>query len=407
MARLQPKPLTLILAGGPGTRLDVLTERRAKPAMPFGGVYRLIDFPLSNCLHSGLSDVWVIEQYEPLSLSDHLANGRPWDLDRTYGGLITLHPFLTREGGRFHRGTADAVHTNRGFIREFDPDVVLVMSSDHIYKLDYRDVIDRHLETSADVTMVTTRVQRSDAARFGVVETDGSGRIVSYVRKPDEPGSDLVTIEVFVFRTSALLATLDELAGKLAEEEGDDAALEDLGDELLPRLVNSGVAVEFRLPGYWRDVGTISSYWIGHQDLLFNEQALRLNDPSWPIHTLGQTRPPAHIFDSAKVRESLLAPGCSVRGTVERSVLGPDVIVHEGGAVLDSVVLGSVTIESGAMVETAIVDVEARIGERARVGVSHERDRMPLDDEIAIVGTGASVEADTSLPAGARVQPEG
>ncbi len=403
MARLQPKPLTLILAGGPGTRLDVLTARRAKPAMPFAGVYRLIDFPLSNCLHSGLSDVWVVEQYEPLSLSDHLANGRPWDLDRTYGGLITLHPFLSREGGEFHRGTADAVHSNSAFIREFNPDVVLVMSSDHIYKLDYRDVIDRHLETSADVTMVTTQVQRSDAARFGVVETDDSGRIVSYVRKPDEPSSDLVTIEVFVFRTNALLTTLNDLAKKLDEEEDDEAALQDLGDELLPRLVDSGVAVEFRLPGYWRDVGTISSYWVGHQDLLFNEDALRLNDPSWPIHTLGQTRPPAHIYDSAKVRDSLLSPGSSLRGTVERSVLGPDVVVEEGGVVLDSVVLGSVTIESGAIVETAIIDVEGRIGERARVGASHDRARVPSSDEIAIVGRGASIEPDSSLPAGARI----
>ncbi len=407
MARLQPKPLTLILAGGPGTRLDVLTQQRAKPAMPFAGVYRLIDFPLSNCLHSGLSDVWVVEQYEPLSLSDHLANGRPWDLDRTYGGLITLHPFLSREGGDFHRGTADAVHSNSGFIREFDPDVVLVMSSDHIYKLDYRDVIDRHLETSADVTMVTTRVQRSDAARFGVVETDGSGRIVSYVRKPEEPTSDLVTIEVFLFRTSALLSTLGDLARKLDEEQVEEAALEDLGDELLPRLVDSGVAVEFRLPGYWRDVGTISSYWVGHQDLLFNEQALSLNDPSWPIRTLGQTRPPARIHDSAKVRDSLVAPGCSVRGTVERSVLGPGVVVEEGGVVLDSVLLGSVTVESGAMVETAIVDVEARIGQRARVGTSHDRDRVPSDDEIAIVGMRATVDPDTTLAAGARIEAQG
>ncbi|MFN2555363.1 MAG: glucose-1-phosphate adenylyltransferase family protein [Nitriliruptorales bacterium] len=407
MARLQPKPLTLILAGGPGTRLDVLTQRRAKPAMPFAGLYRLIDFPLSNCLHSGLSDVWVIEQYEPLSLSDHLANGRPWDLDRTYGGLITLHPFLSREGGDFHRGTADAVHSNSSFIREFGPDVVLVMSSDHIYKLDYRDVIDRHLETSADVTMVTTEVQRSDAGRFGVVETDGNGRIVSYIRKPEEPSSDLVAIEVFVFRTSALLATLDELARKIDNEEGDAAALEDLGDELLPRLVDSGVAVEFRLPGYWRDVGTISSYWVGHQDLLFNEQALQLNDPAWPIHTLGQTRPPAHIHDSAKVRDSLVAPGASVRGTVERSVLGPDVIVEEGGVVLDSVVLGSVTIESGAMVETAIVDVEAHIGERARVGASHDREQVPSEEEITIVGMRASIDPDASLPAGTRIEAEG
>lgn len=403
MARLQPKPLTLILAGGPGTRLDVLTDPRAKPAMPYGGVYRLIDFPLSNCLHSGLSDVWVVEQYRPLSLSDHLANGRPWDLDRTYGGLITLHPFLHPEGGGFHRGTADAVHQNAGFIREFAPDVVLVMSSDHVYKLDYREVIDHHLETSADITMVTTRVQRSDAARFGVVETDGSGRIVSYVRKPDEPSSDLVTIEVFVFRPTALLDSLDELAEKRASDS-DDGALEDLGDDLLPQLVKSGVAAEYRLPGYWRDVGTISSYWVGHQDLLFNEQAVDLNDPSWPIHTLGQTRPPAHIFDSAKIRDSFVSPGCSVRGTVERSVLGPDVVVHEGAMVLDSVVLGSVTIESGATVETSIVDMEVRVSERARVGTSHDRDRVPTDEEITIVGMRASVEPDASLPAGSRVE---
>lgn len=205
------KVLALILAGGVGGRLDVLTEQRAKPATPFAGTYRLIDFSLSNCMHSKITDVWVIEQYEPHSLNDHLANGRPWDLDRNYGGLQVLPPFLGRGKGGFAQGNADAIYRHRRFIREFAPDLLVVLSSDHVYKLDFGEVIDEHLQHDADVTMVTTQVEREQASRFGVVKVDGEGRVTDFAYKPEKPESDLVTAEVFVYRTTKLLETLEKL----------------------------------------------------------------------------------------------------------------------------------------------------------------------------------------------------
>jgi glucose-1-phosphate adenylyltransferase len=255
------KVLALILAGGTGGRLETLTRKRAKPVTPFAGVYRLIDFPLSHCVHSGLSDIWVIEQYELHSLNEHLSNGRPWDLDRTYGGLQVLPPNQSKHGeeeGGFAQGNADAIWRQRTLIREFAPDVLLVLSSDHIYKLDYRDVLDRHSEQKAALTLVSTRVPREQACRFGVVEVDGGGRVTGFEHKPESPRSDLVTTEVFAYDARKLLATLDALAeegGKDGEEDG--PSLKDFGDKLLPRLVAEGTSST----SAWKDTGGTSARW--------------------------------------------------------------------------------------------------------------------------------------------------
>ncbi|MEJ7617572.1 MAG: glucose-1-phosphate adenylyltransferase family protein [Pyrinomonadaceae bacterium] len=341
------KVLALILAGGAGGRLDVLTEERAKPATPFAGTYRLIDFSLSNCMHSRIADVWVVEQYQPHSLNDHLANGRPWDLDRTYGGLQVLPPFVTKDGadeekgGGFAQGNADALYRNRKFIREFAPDVLLVMSADHVYKLDYRQVLAAHAERGADVTMVTTRVPLAEANRFGAVKVDAEGRVTDFAYKPEKPESDIVTAEVFAYDARKLLATLDRLVAEKRERAhaGDEkeVMLKDYGHELLPQLVAEGRAYEYRLEGYWRDLGTVESYWQGHMDLLVNRPDLDLDDPEWPILTYGSQRMPARIEDSASISQSLLSPGCHIRGTVIRSVLSPGVNVEEGATVRDSV----------------------------------------------------------------------
>lgn len=392
----RPDVLAVVLAGGPGTRLDVLTERRAKPAMPFAGVYRLIDFPLSNAQHSELTDVWVIEQFEPVSLSDHLSNGRPWDLDRTHGGLLVLHPFAGREEGGFHSGTADAIQQFAPFIREADPDVLVVMSSDHIYRLDYRDVVDRHLEAGADVTMATTRNPRDDLSRFGVVDVADDGRIRRYVRKPDDPPSDVAVCEVYAFRPDPLLEVLDDLP-----TDRDEA--EDLGDATLPRLVDDGTAVEYRLDGYWRDVGTISAYWGAHMDLLHDEEAVRLDDPSWPIHTLRVHHPPAHLYRTAEVRNSLVSPGSSVHGEIEDSILAPGVRIAAGAVVRRSIILEDVLIEAGAVVDTAIVDTGVVIREGARVGGDVEG--TPTDDDITLVGQDVRIDAGAEVRRGARCPP--
>jgi glucose-1-phosphate adenylyltransferase len=398
------RALALVLAGGEGNRLEVLTEDRAKPAMPFAGVYRLIDFPLSNCMHSGISDVWVVQQYEPHSLNDHIANGRPWDLDKTHGGLRILAPHQGNdEEAGWHQGNADALYRNKSFIEEADPDVVVVLSSDHVYKLDYSDVIAHHADAGADATLVTTRVEKASASRFGVVEVGGGDRVTDYEYKPDHPSSELVTTEVFVFSTTPLLRALETLA-----EDGDpDDGLGDFGDRLLPDMVAKGAVSGYRLDGYWRDVGTISSYWAAHMDLLTDEPQLDLDDPAWPILTLAPQRPPAHIFESATNINALVSPGSEIRGTVVNSVLAPGVVVEAGATVRDSIVLNDVRIAAGATLERAIIDEGARVCEDAIVGGQREESGTEPtgDDDIVVVGSRARIGPGKRVSAGARVEP--
>jgi glucose-1-phosphate adenylyltransferase len=350
--------LAIVLAGGAGSRMGPLTEHRAKPELPFAGLYRLIDFPLSNCTNSGISDVWVLQQYQPHSLEHHLANGRPWDLDRTAGGLLILHPFTGGEEEGFTEGNADALWRHRRLIADFGADVVLVLSADAAYALDYRDVIDDHLASDADVTMVTTRVDE-DAGRFGVVTVEGDGdrRVTGFAYKPDEPESDLVTTEIFAYRSSALLDVLEELGGG-------DEPLADFGDVLLPRLVERGRAFEFRMEGYWRDLGTPESYWQAHQELL-DGTGVDLDNRHWWFRTTYGHRPPALVDGGASVERSLVSPACRVSGRVVRSVLSPGVVVEEGAVVEESVILHDAVIRSGARVARAIVDagVEVAAGE--------------------------------------------
>ncbi|MDP9407496.1 MAG: sugar phosphate nucleotidyltransferase [Actinomycetota bacterium] len=374
------KTLVIVLAGGAGSRLAPLTDERAKPAVPFAGTYRLVDFPLSNCMHSGLSDVWVIEQQNPVSLAAHLSNGRPWDLDRTYGGLLVLHPHLGDERGGFHQGTADALWRNEGLIREFGAESLVVVSADAIYRLDYAAVVAEHRETGADVTMVTTEVDPQDAPRYGIVRCDGD-RVVDYAYKPDEPATDLATNEVFVFRAQRALDVLAELGRDADPEEG----MGDLGDGLLPRLVADGGARQHPLAGYWRDVGTHQAYWQAHMDLLEDPAPLRLDDPSWQILSRPTQRMPARVEGSAEVDRALLSPGAVVRGRVERSVLAPGVVVEEGAVVRDSVLLHDVRVEAGAVVERAVLDEAAVVGRGGRVAGG---------DALEVLGRGARVQGE-------------
>lgn len=399
--------LALILAGGSGSRLEVLTERRSKPAAPFGGIYRLIDFSLSNCMHSGIADVWVVEQYRPHSLNEHLANGRPWDLDRTYGGLRVLPPYEGSDEGGFARGNADAIYRQKEFIKEFDPDALLVLSADHIYKLDYQDVIRRHYETGAEVTAVSTRVPVEEAARFGVLKTNMRGEVTGFDYKPKRPRSGLVTAEVFVYDTKVLFDTLDMLLQEKdsnGNKENTIPELKDYGHELLPRLVERGKVREYPLDGYWKDVGTVESYWRAHMDLLEPEPGLRLDDPDWPIISYGVQQLPAHIFGSAALDNSLISPGCTIRGRVVRSVLGPGVVVEEGATVRNAVIFGHTTIGAGARVDGAVIDERVSVADGVRIGRRGKRD-LPASlsaDEITLIGVGATVPED--VKAGARVK---
>jgi glucose-1-phosphate adenylyltransferase len=378
------RTLVIVLAGGAGGRLELLTHDRAKPAVPYAGTHRLIDFPLSNCHNAGLHEVWISQQFNPISLSDHLSNGRPWDLDRTDGGLLILQPRLGNDGrGGFPRGTADALWRSAPLIREFAPEALVVVSADAIYAQDYGALVEEHMDTDAAVTMVTTEVEPEDAGRYGVVQVEG-GKVVDYVLKPDEPDGNLVANEVFVFRPGPLLDTLEEL---------DEDELEDLGHELLPRLVAGGGARESRFEGYWRDVGTVEAYWESHQDLLGEQPPLDLDAPDWPILTHAVApRSPALVQRGASIEDSLVAPGARVAGKVQRSVIGRGAVVEPGAVVKASVVLPGAVVRAGATVVRAVLDDRVEVCGDATVGAE--------GGEIALVGMRARV--DGAVPGGGR-----
>ncbi len=383
--------LAVVLAGGKGSRLQALTQRRAKPAVPYGGTHRLIDFALSNCAHSGIDNVWVIQQYNPESITDHLAGGRPWDLDRTQGGLLTLHPRQTdtddREG--FAQGTAHSLWQQVPLLREFDPSAIVVVSADAVYRLDYQQVVADHRAHDAEVTMVTTQVEPDDASRYGIVEVadsnDPHSVITSYAYKPEHPTSTVATNEVFVFSPDPLLDLLDDLG---ADQPGDQ---DDLGHHILPRLVARGRARQWRFDGYWRDVGTVQAYWRSHQDLLGDEPAFCLRERDWPILTRGDLCAPVRVGASAQVETCLLASGAVVNGTVRHSVVGRGATVHPGAVVEQCVLLPGSVVEPGAVLHRAIVDEQARIGSGARIGAP--------DGEITLIAS------NTHVPAKAHIKP--
>jgi glucose-1-phosphate adenylyltransferase len=384
------RTLVIVLAGGAGGRLELLTRDRAKPAVPFAGTHRLIDFPLSNCHNAALSDVWIVQQFNPISLSDHLANGRPWDLDRTIGGLLLLQPRLgAGDRGGFQQGTADALWRNAPLIREFDPEALVVLSADAVYVQDYEELVQEHVATDAAVTMVTTEVDPDDAGRYGVVQVE-DGAVREYAYKPDEPVGNLVANEVFVFRPAPLLEALEELASAAGDDD-----LEDLGDEVLPRLVDDGAAREARFEGYWRDVGTVDAYWECHQELLDERPPIDLDDPAWPVLTRAPaSHASARVLDGAEVSASMLAPGASVAGTVERSVISRGAVVEADAVVRDSVLLPGAVVRSGAHVVRAVLDDAVEIGSGASVGQAH--------GDIALVGMRAKLSGDQVVGAGAR-----
>ena len=385
---MRPRTLAILLAGGAGGRLDLLTEQRAKPAVPFGGTHRLVDVALSCCSHAGIPDVWVSEQHNPASLADHLANGRPWDLDRTNGGLLVLHPAKGTEREGWHQGTADGLWRLAPLIRQLDPDVLLLASADAIYRMDYDELVSTHLGGGAAVTFVTAEVpEGEEASRFGVVQTS-DGRVTGYAYKPEEPEGTRIATEVFAFTPAPLLDCLEGLAADAGEE-----GLEDIGHAALPALVDAGEASDLRHDGYWRDVGTIASYWRGHQELLGEEPAFRLDDGQLPLLTRVRRTGPARLRRTAEVDDSLLAPAADVAGAVERSVLSTGVVVEEGAVVRDSVLLPGVVVRRGAVVERAVLDDGVVVSAGVSVG-------GPGGD-IALVGLRQEVGED--IPAGGRL----
>ncbi|MCW2762227.1 MAG: hypothetical protein JWR85_2428 [Marmoricola sp.] len=403
------KVLAIIQAGGAGGRMDVLTLERAKPALPFAGSYQLIDFPLSNLVNSRVDDVWLSVAYQASAMEEQVRNGRPWDLDRTRGGLRLLAPqegtgSLDEEG--FAKGNADELYRLRDEIRDARPDLVLVMSADHVYRIDYRDVVATHRDKGAEVTMVTTDLAGTyaeDARDHAVVEVNRLSRVTSFAYKPDEPASTTVAAEVFLYDPAVLVEVLEELHREQSvhDDGGDpgDSGLGDFGDLLMPRLVDRGKVYAHRLDGYWRDLGQPHHYLNAHLELLDGDAGLFTSE--WPVRTQQPQREPARVLDGARLDNSLLSSGCVVAGRVTRSVLGPGVLVEAGAEVTESVIFADTVVRSGATVTRAIVDARCELASGARVGDGSVR----LDDPDAIPIVGGGSRVSSSLPAGSRLPP--
>lgn len=384
------KVLAVVMAGGRGERLSILSEKRAEPAVPFGGKYRIIDFALSNCVNSGIYDVAVLTQYRPRSLQDHIGIGKPWDLDRRQGGIHLLQPFIGGPESGWQRGTADAVYQNLDFIMETRADYVLVLAGDHVYRMDYRLMIAFHQQHGADITLGAVAVRPEESPRFGMVEADVEGRIVSFEEKPARPRGTLGSMGIYVFDRVTLARVLNDAARLQAE--GALPGGHDFGRNIIPGMLARGERVfAYPFAGYWQDVGTIQSYWEAHMGLVGDYPAFDLYDPSWVIHTLSEERPPAYVSEAASVTQSLISHGCIVRGRVEHSVLSPGVVVEEGAVVRDSIVMFDTVVGAGSVVDRAILDKEVVIGKHCRIGYGEDmtpnkREPLRLDTGITLIG---------------------
>jgi glucose-1-phosphate adenylyltransferase len=387
------RTMAVILAGGEGERLSILSGVRAKPAVPFGGKYRIIDFTLSNCVNSDVNDVVVLTQYNPRSLNDHIGLGRPWDLDRNHGGVKMLQPYIARgRVAEWYRGTADAVLQNINVIEhDSSADTVLILAGDHIYKMDYQPFLAAHRRKRADVTIAVRHVPLSDATRMGVLALDDSDRVIDWQEKPKQPKSDLASMGVYVFSKKALRRWL-----------GDDRI--DFGKHVIPAMLDAGARVfGYRFEGYWQDVGTIQSYWEANLALLQDNEGLDLYDKDWVIHTRSEERAPAKIGPTAQVYRSLISHGCMINGTVVNSVLSPGVRVEVGAVVRDSIVMFDSVIRSGAVVDRSILDKEVVVGQGAIVGDGTDFD-TPNRQEPGRLNTGITVIGKRAIiPRGARI----
>ena len=386
------KTRAVILAGGEGSRLGVLTAKRTKPAVPFAGKYRIIDFTLSNCVNSGIFDVMILAQYRPHSLIEHIGSGFPWDLDRNFtGGVHIYTPYKARRHTDWYLGTADAVQQNFNFIRSTKPDLILILSGDHIYEMNYDAMIAFHLDHQADVTMATFRVPIEEASRFGILGVNDNYRVTSFVEKPAEPSSNLVNMGVYIFN-------LDVLDRALWEDYNISDSAHDFGKNILPRLVKQDAQV-FAYPysGYWVDVGTIDSYWRAHMDLLADPSPLDLNDRSWIIHTRTEERPPVSVANGVSLSSSMITDGCVISAGVhiERSILGPGVRVAAGATIIESVLLTDTIVEAGATIERAILDKRTIVGSNACVGGSGQK------AGITMVGKNSHIPAGFIIKPGA------
>ncbi len=379
--------IAMLLAGGQGSRLYALTEKTAKPAVTFGGKYRIIDFPMSNCVNSGIYTVGVLTQYQPLALNEYIGKGSPWDLDRARSGVTVLPPYQAKDGADWYRGTANAIYQNLGFIRRYDPDYVLILSGDHIYKMDYARMLEAHKRTGADVTIAVLNVSLEEASRFGIMNTDDSLRIVEFEEKPKHPKSTKASMGIYIFSRKIL----EEY---LVRDENTPGSSNDFGKNVIPAMLADGVKLyAYPFDGYWKDVGTVQSLWEANMDLLGKNPAFNLHDPSARIYSRNEARPPQRMGKKGRAVNSLVTEGCEIDGTVENCVLSAGVKVHAGAVVRDSVLMEDVVIGEGSTVAYSMIADGVQVGKNCTVGAPKDTAKgVTVVAGIAKVPDGTTVE---------------
>ncbi|MBQ2387629.1 MAG: glucose-1-phosphate adenylyltransferase [Clostridia bacterium] len=383
--------VAMLLAGGQGSRLGVLTHSMAKPAVPYGGKYRIIDFPLSNCVNSGIDTVGVLTQYQPLVLNDYIGSGEPWDLDRSHGGVHVLPPYQQITGTNWYKGTANAIYQNIQFIDQYNPEYVLILSGDHIYKMDYSKMIKAHREAEADCTIAVLEVPMEEASRFGIMNANDDGMIYEFEEKPKNPKSNKASMGIYVFNWSALRRYL-------IEDEANPDSENDFGKNIIPSMLNDKLKMfAYPFEGYWKDVGTIDSLWESNLDLLRPTVELDLYDANWKIYSRTRGAAPHYLGNNADVENSIVTEGCVIDGKVDFSVLFSDVTVEEGAVIRDSIVMPGSVIKKGAVVDYAIVGENCVIGENARVGKCPEEMSDIGKWGIAVVGSNLTVGANAEV----------
>jgi glucose-1-phosphate adenylyltransferase len=382
---VKKKCVAMLLAGGQGSRLYALTQNVAKPAVPFGGKYRLIDFPLSNCTNSGIDTVGVLTQYQPLLLNEYIGNGEPWDLDKINGGVTVLSPYETKAGASWYEGTASAIYQNIRFIDRYDPEYVIVLGGDHIYKMDYSKMIEFHEKNNADSTIAVIDVPRAEASRFGIMICDEEGKVVDFEEKPKEPRSTLASMGIYVF-------TWSKLKHYLIENENANTGSKDFGKDIIPAmLANNERLFAYTFDGYWKDVGTLDSLWEANMDLLSPSLPLDLYDPKWKIYSRTNNMPPQYLGSNAEVENSMITEGSVVDGKVDFSIIFSGVTIEPGATVNYSILMPGTVVKKGAVVEYSIIGQDCVIGENAKIGLSPESVEDRSDWGIAVVGHNVTV----------------
>ncbi len=387
------KCIAMLLAGGQGSRLYALTTKVAKPAVSFGAKYRIIDFTLSNCVNSNIDTVGVLTQYQPLILNEYIGNGQPWDLDRTYGGVQILPPYQAKDRMDWYKGTANAIFQNIGYIEKYNPEHVLILSGDHIYKMDYNKMLEYHIKNNADCTIAVLEVPLSEASRFGIMNTDENNRIVEFEEKPKVPKSNKASMGIYIFKK-------EKLVEYLKADNEDPKSQNDFGKNIIPNMLNAGEKmVAYPFKGYWKDVGTIDSLWEANQDLIGEHPKFDIYNPHWKIHSRNIGIEPQYIGEDAKIVNSLITGGAKVEGTVINSTIGSKVVIEKGAVVKDSVIFSNVTIEKGAKINYSIIDENVIIGKKAIVGAEKAE-----GVKIAVIGRDVKVDAGAIVEAGSNIE---